>query len=140
MQLRFFHAVGPLPHSQLARLTQIDYDREMAFIAVDNVAGENAETLGVVRAIADPDRTRVEFAILVRSDLKGKGLGAYLLQKIIRYCREQDIKEITGDVLWANQRMLALARRLGFEIQPGIEPAVARVSLSLSAGASQPSS
>ena len=135
IQLRFLHAIGTLPHSQLARFTQIDYDREMAFIAVDDVAGKDAETLGVVRAIADPDGTRAEFAILVRSDLKGRGLGAFLLEKIIRYCRERGIEEITGDVLLANHRMLALARQLGFEVEAGIEPALARVRLSLSARA-----
>ena len=81
IQLRFFHAVGPLPHSQLARLTQIDYDREMAFIAVPDGV-DSSPTLGVVRAIADPDRARAEFAILVRSDLKGKGLGAAVVAMI----------------------------------------------------------
>ena len=99
IQLRFFHAVGALDHTQLARLTQIDYDREMAFIAVSEKGGTGPETLGVVRAIADPDRTRAEFAILVRSDLKGKGIGAALLKKIIRYCHDQGIGEVVGDVL-----------------------------------------
>lgn len=136
LQLRFFHAIGTLPHSQLARFTQIDYDREMAFIAVDSVPGNEPETLGVVRVIADPDGRRAEFAILVRSDLKGKGLGAFLLRKIIRYCRERGMEEITADVLLANHRMLALARQLGFEVRPGDEGAVARVRLVLSAAES----
>lgn len=132
IQLRFFHAIGTLDHTQLARLTQIDYDREMAFIAVSQGDGNSPETLGVVRAIIDPDRTRAEFAILVRSDIKGKGVGAALLKKIVRYCREQGVVEIVGDVMRSNQRMLALARFLGCEVEPGLEPALVRVRFPLS--------
>src|SRR5690606_30733028 len=93
VRFRFFNLVREVPHSQMARFTQIDYDREMAFIAqpVTDGAGPGApaagETLGVVRAIADPDGERAEFAIIVRSDQKGRGLGHALLDKMIRYCR-----------------------------------------------------
>jgi acetyltransferase len=135
IQLRFFHAVGALDHTQLARLTQIDYDREMAFIAVDDSGEAEPETLGVVRVIADPDGTHAEFAILVRSDLKGKGLGVALLEKSVRYCRERGYQWITADVMLTNQRMLALARQLGFEVVAGAEPGLARVTLALSASA-----
>ena len=76
MCTRFFHLVRVFSHSQLARFTQIDYDREIAFIATRH-DGPKAETLGVVRAISDPDRTSADFAILVRSDLKGKGLARF---------------------------------------------------------------
>jgi acetyltransferase len=131
LQLRFFHAIRYFPHSQLARFTQIDYDREMAFIAVARDEAGSEETLGVVRAIADPDHTHAEFAILVRSDVKGRGLGMILMKKIVRYCRERGIGELTGDVMVANQRMIALARELGFEIEPGESPDCLRVRLRL---------
>jgi acetyltransferase len=123
LQLRFFRVVRRLEHSQLARFTQIDFDREMAFIAVapagDGCDAEATdETLGVVRAVADPDGASAEYAILVRSDMKGRGLGALLMHKLIRYCRERGIGELIGEVLKENERMKSLARDLGFEIMP----------------------
>ena len=132
MRMRFFHSVRSLPHSAMARFTQIDYDREMAFIAVD----ADGETLGVVRAIADPDRAAAEFAILVRSDLKGRGLGVVLMQKIIAYCRGQGIGRMTGEVLAGNKRMLVLARREGFEVTLA-EGGVCRLTLHLPAAGRQ---
>jgi len=81
--------------------------------------------------MVDPDRTRAEFAILVRSDMKGRGLGAVLLGKIVRYCREAGMREISGDVLRSNERMRALAALLGFESLPGAEPGLVQVRLSL---------
>jgi acetyltransferase len=116
IRYRFFRLLRGLPHSELARLTQIDYDREMAFIATAKTDEGAPETLGVVRAIADPDNTSAEFAILVRSDLKGKGLGRALLKKLVRYCRTRGIKELVGEVLADNRRMIALAARLGFRM------------------------
>ena len=137
LQLRFFHAVRSFPHSDLARFTQIDYDREMAFIAVSR-EGDAPETLGVVRAVADPDHTSAEFAILVRSDMKGRGLGGLLMKKIIRYCRERGIGQVVGEVLASNQRMLALARDLGFAILPGDEFQIRRVRLVLAGDSDRP--
>ena len=131
LHLRFFHSVRAFSHSELTRFTQIDYDREMAFIATRQDQG-GEETLAVVRAVADPDRTQAEFAILVRSDLKGRGLGALLMRKLIRYCRERGIGELVGDVLASNARMLALARDLAAEIEPGTDARVKRVRLPLS--------
>ena len=128
---RFFYTMRGFPHSALARFTQIDYDREMAFIAIEG-GGSVAETLGVVRVVAGPDYSTAEYAILVRSDLKGKGLGALLMAKVVRYCRARGIGEIVGDVLTANGPMLALARDIGFEVLPGAESGVCRVRLPLS--------
>ena len=119
IHFRFFHALKELPHSQLARFTQIDYHREMAFVAK---AGN--EILGEVRAIADPDEERAEFAILVRSDLKGKGLGRILLSKLVGYCRSRGIAEVWGEVLAGNVRMLSLARDLGFAATPSSDGSV----------------
>ena len=138
LRLRFFSVVRAFSHSDLARFTQIDYDREMAFIATHHDDG-NAETLGVVRAIADPDRTSAEFAILVRSDLQGKRLGLLLMEKMIRYCRERGIGELVGDVLATNAGMLGLARDLGLEIAPGADATVKSVKLALSSGSRGPS-
>ena len=130
MHLRFFHAVRELPHSQLARFTQIDYDREMAFIAVGTNESGLSEMLGVARAFADPDNACAEFAVLVRSDLQGAGLGRALLEKIIHYCRSRGTRELFGEVLAENRRMLELAAALGFHVDASDNGSV-RVSLRL---------
>ena len=109
---RFFRAVRHIPHSEMARLTQIDYAREMAFIAVAD--GGKGETIGVVRAITDPDNQIAEFGIMVRSDRKGTGLGYALLGKMIDYLRAQGTRELRAHVLPANHAMLSLAERMGF--------------------------
>jgi len=123
LRLRFFSSVRSFDHSQLARMTQIDYDREMAFIAV---TGEHdaIETLGVARAIADPDNETAEFAVAVRSDQKGKRLGLLLLTRIIAYCRSRGTRWLVGEALRENTGMIGLARRLGFEITATEDPGV----------------
>jgi acetyltransferase len=107
---RLFRKVSELPHQELARFTQIDYDREMALVALE----PNDEIVGVVRSIADPDNVRAEFAILVRSDWSGRGLGYALMTRIIAYSRARGTQELFGDVLMNNRRMLELAKALGF--------------------------
>jgi acetyltransferase len=104
-------------------MTQIDYDREMAFIAV---TGEHdaIETLGVARAVADPDNETAEFAVAVRSDQKGKRLGLLLLTRIIAYCRSRGTRWLIGEALRENTGMIGLARRLGFEITATEDPGV----------------
>jgi acetyltransferase len=129
MRLRVFYSRRSMARSELARLTQIDYEREMAFIAVD----ASGQTLGVVRGITDPDNHGAEFGILVRSELKGGGLGARLLDKLIGYHRSRGTRVLGAEVLAENERMLALARRFGFEVGPGAEPGVKRVWLALGA-------
>ena len=113
IRYRVFTHIRELQGSQLARLTQIDYDREMAFIAVSEHDPGRFETLGVVRAVADPDNIAAEFAIIVRSDLKGQGLGPILLKKLIDYCRSRGTRELVGEALADNQRVVGLARRFG---------------------------
>src|ERR1700693_2773927 len=93
---------------------QIDYDREMAFIAVTRDGSGTEEILGVARACADPDNVAAEFAVLVRSDLKGQGLGTLLMRKLIRYCRERGTRRLLGSVMSANVPMLHLSKLLGF--------------------------
>ena len=131
LQLRFFRVVRAFEHSQLARFTQIDYDREMAFIATARAETGEEETLGVVRALSEPDGARAEFAILIRTDMQGKGLGGLLMHKIVRYCRSRGIGELVGDVLATNARMLTLARDIGFARVASDEPGVVRLSLAL---------
>ena len=114
---------------ELARLTQIDYEREMAFIAEAAEAGA-PQTLGVVRAHADPDNIAAEFAILVRSDLKGRGLGSALLAKLIGYCRGRGIQRLMGEVLAENRSMLSLAAASGFQTENAGQGCV-RVTLDL---------
>ena len=131
--LRFFGATRTFDHARLARFTQVDYDREMAFIATASAAGGRAETLGVARAVSDPDNDAAEFAVIVRSDLKGQGLGRLLMDKIVRYCRARGLRELNGDVLARNTAMLALARSLGFSRALAVEEGSVRVRLSLRA-------
>lgn len=115
IRFRFFGLVRELPHTQMARLTQIDYDREMAFIASAADEQGGRETLGVVRTVTDPDNQHAEFAIVVRSDFKELGLGKRLLVKMIEYCRARGTREMIGQVLADNRRMLSLAKSLGFK-------------------------
>jgi len=115
IRFRFFGLVKTLPHSQMARFTQIDYDREMAFIASGVDEGGGNETLGVVRTITDPNNEATEFAIVVRSDLKGQGLGSKLLGKMIAYCKGRGTRRMVGQILRENHRMLELASKIGFQ-------------------------
>jgi len=101
LRLRFFYSRRELPRSELARLTQIDYSREMAFLAVRRGLDGKEETLGVVRAVADPDNVEAEFAIVVRSDLKGRGLGHILLAKMIAYLKAKGTRRMVGVVMLA---------------------------------------
>ncbi|MCS6810143.1 MAG: bifunctional acetate--CoA ligase family protein/GNAT family N-acetyltransferase [Tepidimonas sp.] len=118
IRMRIFYSRRSIEHSELARLTQIDYDREMAFIATRARPDGGEETVGVVRGICDPDNDSAEYGILVRSDLKGRGLGRLLMDKLIRYLRAHGTRRIVGQVLRENTPMLALLARLGFAIRP----------------------
>ncbi|MDO3388231.1 bifunctional acetate--CoA ligase family protein/GNAT family N-acetyltransferase [Gilvimarinus sp. SDUM040013] len=121
---RYFAELPSLGHEQLARQTQIDYDREMAFIASAQNEKGQFETLGVVRVLMDPDNTEGEFAVIVRSDIKGQGLGKILLQKMIRYCADCGIDRITGETMLQNNGMAALARALGFSVKRDMEEGI----------------
>ncbi|WP_114395488.1 bifunctional acetate--CoA ligase family protein/GNAT family N-acetyltransferase [Oleisolibacter albus] len=115
LRLRFFAPMKRLSHQMAARLTQIDYDREMALVATFNEGQEGPDPIyGVVRITADPDNERAEYAVLVRSDMKGKGLGHILMTEILKYAQSRSIKEVFGEVLRENTGMLALCRELGF--------------------------
>lgn len=113
-RLRFLAPMKALPFGFLARLTQIDYAREMAFVALEQQSGA---LLGVARYAADPDLARAEYAVLVRSDLKGRGLGWALMSHLIAHARARGIGMLHGDVLAENTTMLAMCAHLGFEIR-----------------------
>jgi len=115
IRLRFFAPMKEVSHTFVARLTQIDYDREMALVATEP---GRADIVGVARIIADPDHEKAEYAVMVRSDLKGQGLGYRLMTEILDYARRRGIKCVFGEVLRENRTMLAMAQELGFRILP----------------------
>jgi len=118
LRMRFFGSVRrDFDHKDMARFTQIDYDREMAFIASGVSEGGLPETLGVVRTATKPDNTEAEFAIVVRSDQKGTGLGSILFRKMIDYTRARGTRHLSGQTLVENKAMQGLARKFGFAIK-----------------------
>ena len=132
VRLRFFSAMRELPPAQLARLTQIDYDRAMAFIATRPTGIDGAaETLGVVRAVTDPANHSAEFAIIIRSDLKGQRLGYILFGKLVDYFRSRGTAEIVGDALAENIGVQKLVRYFGGVVLPHPEPGMVRLQLPL---------
>ncbi|CAN5456000.1 bifunctional acetate--CoA ligase family protein/GNAT family N-acetyltransferase [soil metagenome] len=118
VRYRMFIRMRELQPSQLARLTQIDYDREMAFVATRKRADGAWEILGDARIISDPDNVEGEFAIMVRSDLKGQGLGTILMQALIDYCLSRGMREIVGEAMSHNVLILNLVKKMGFEVKP----------------------
>ncbi|MBK6850560.1 MAG: bifunctional acetate--CoA ligase family protein/GNAT family N-acetyltransferase [Burkholderiales bacterium] len=122
---RFVSSISELPPQMLARFTLIDYDREMALVAVfkDRKVGENGEIteteriVGVSRYITNPDQTSCEFALVVADDANGKGLGSRLMESIMDVAREKGLAEIEGLILANNAPMLKLMKSLGFAIK-----------------------
>ena len=118
LRYRFFSAVHQLSSEQMVRLTQIDYEREMAFIAVRD---EDGATVGVARLVCDPAASETlesaEFAILVEPDVKGLGLAAELMRRLVAWARTQRIARITGQILADNYQMIGFVRHLGFTIR-----------------------
>ena len=128
---RFFNYIPEFPRREMARLTQIDYDREMAFIATATGPDGKPETLGVSRAVADPDNHTAEFALVIRSDLKRQRLGSILMDKLVRYAREIGIQRLVGEVMGENEPMLGLLKHLGFKLKASEEPGVVRAIFEL---------
>ena len=112
---RFFIPMKTLTHMAAARFTQLDYDREMALVLTEPGPPGKSPIFGVVRISTDPDKEKAEYAIVVRPDVTGMGLGTRLMRRIIDYARSQGIGEIFGDVLRENSAMLAICDRLGFD-------------------------
>jgi RimJ/RimL family protein N-acetyltransferase len=118
LRLRFFDSIKEFSHQFIARLTQLDYARAMAFIAIDEAS---RETLGVVRLHADSSHEAGEYAILLRSDLKGRGLGWVLMQMIIEYAKSEGLRRIDGQILKENSVMVKMCRELGFKVTTDTE-------------------
>ena len=122
---RFVSSIQELPATLLSRFTLIDYDREMALVALhkersNGPDGEVLETeriIGVSRYITNPDSTSCEFSLVVADDFKGQGLGSRLMQSIMDVAREKGLTEIDGLVLAKNPDMLKLMHSLGFSIK-----------------------
>jgi acyl-CoA synthetase (AMP-forming)/AMP-acid ligase II len=127
---RYFSEISEFTHDDLANMTQIDYDREMAFVAVKN-SDTQPEIIGVTRAMADPDNQEAEFAVLVRSDMKGQTLGYQLMQKLLNYTRGHGIKKLTAITMPENRNMISLAKKLGFQIDVQFEDGVVNLTLHL---------
>ena len=114
LRLRFFAPVRDFSHAFLARLTQLDYARAIAFVAFDD---ESGEMMGAVRLHADANHETGEYGILLRSDLKGLGLGWELMRLMIEWAKVEGLRVIEGQVLRENSTMLDMCRSLGFSIE-----------------------
>ena len=129
LRLRFFDSIKEFSHQFITGLIDLDYAQAMAFVAIDEAS---KEPLGVVRLHADEIHESGEYAILLRSDLKGRGLGWALMQLIIEYARSEGLKRISGQILQENTVMLKMCRELGFEVTTNAEDrGVYDVSLAL---------
>lgn len=117
IRYRFFQYRKHFSREDVAQMVQIDYDREMVFVAnAPREDGKGEETLGTVRVWTDADNLQCEFAVMVHDKMKGEGLGMALMRKMIEYCRSRGTVEMIGNVLPENRPMLKLAEALGFEI------------------------
>jgi acetyltransferase len=128
---RFLSPLKSLSPDMLARFTQVDYDRDIALVAIQKVNGEE-KMLAVARLLGDPDGTEAEFAIVVGDPWQGKGVGAALLERCISIAAERGMRSVWGIVLPENTQMLALGRKLGFKITrpPGGSDYELRIDLS----------
>jgi acetyltransferase len=127
LRLRFFSAMSSLPDWMAARLSQTDYDREIALVAIDRAG----DFVGVMRLIRDPDNRRAEFAIIVRTDLKGHGLGHALMLAMLDLARARGVASVEGDILPENTTMLRMVRELGGTTAPNAEAHTVRARFDL---------
>ena len=114
LRLRFFDSIKEFTHQFLAGLVNLDYARAMAFVAFDEV---DNELVGVVRIYLKSVEGSGEFAILLRSDRKSRGLGWSLMQLIIEFAKSRHLKSVVGQVLQENAAMLNMCRELGFKLR-----------------------
>lgn len=125
IRFRFLSSRRHFQDQMLVRLTQIDYEREMAFVALDNESGELA---GIARLYADPDHEAAEYGLLVRTDLQGHGLGWALLSHLRDYAAADGLQRIEGLVLGENSKMLKMCREFGFAISPNSTDSTLRIA------------
>ncbi|MET3649201.1 bifunctional acetate--CoA ligase family protein/GNAT family N-acetyltransferase [Phyllobacterium ifriqiyense] len=129
LRLRFLSPRQAFSDDALRRLTQLDYDRDMAFVALDKESGELA---GIARLSSDPDREIAEYAVLVRTDLQGRGLGWQLLLQLINFAKAEGIRQMEGLILSDNKIMLKMCREFGFTIsRDASDRSVMRATLDL---------
>ncbi len=132
VRLRFFAPKRTLSRFAAVRFTQIDYEREMGLVLTEPGTPGTTEIYGVANLIADPDNTSAEYAIVVRHDMVGLGLGIVLMKRIIDDARSRGMKEIFGDVLNEIRSMLKLCEILGFQAgRAPDDPGIVRVTLGL---------
>jgi len=127
LRLRFFARIAELSAAEVDKLAHLDYGHEMAFIALDEDTGR---MLGLVRLKDELDEETAEFAILVRSRLKGHGLGWMLMRRVIDYAKEKGLRRVYGDVLVENTTMLQMCAELGFHVVEDVGD-MSRVALDL---------
>ena len=113
VRYRFFSAIRALSTEQIARMTQVDYEREMALLAVR----PDGTTVGVARLVREMDTGEAEFAVVVQGDAKGRGVASALMQQLLAWGRAKAVREVVGQVLADNAPMLAFVRKLGFKVR-----------------------
>ena len=116
MRVRFFSVIKDITHEMLVRFCNIDYDREMAIVAEIREDGKR-RIIGIGRIIIEWDLKSAEFAVLVRDEYQGKGLGYKFVDLLIGIAQDKGLEEIYGEVLTKNEKMLAVCRKLGFTIE-----------------------
>ena len=129
---RYFSQRGKMSHEEMAMLTQLDYEREMAFIATRLNSDGEQETLAVIRASIDSENIEAEFGMAVRSDLQGLGIGRVLLEKLIAYQKSRGTKILSAMTMLSNAGMAALAKKLGFNVERDIEEGIINMFMDLS--------
>jgi acetyltransferase len=132
IRMRFLAPKKMLSHALAARLTQIDYDRDMALVLAQPGTPGKTDVYAVTSVAADPGGDKAEYAIMVRSDMQGMGLGSLLTRRIIEYCRRRGIREIFGEMLRENRPMRRICEELGFSTRTSADdPEVIEVRLTL---------
>lgn len=121
VRLRFFQPLKELPHALAARMTQLDYDRDMAFVLAGPEPAGRAPIFGMVSLTTGPDQERGEYAIVLDPAVRGLGMGERLMRRIIDYARQRGLREVVGEVLRENEAMLRLNQALGFRIEPDLD-------------------
>jgi acetyltransferase len=130
IRMRFFSMIKRLTHESLIRLCHLDYEREMALVAVRH-DDDRSRILGVSRYFLDPETGIAEFAIAVGDPWQGQGLGHHLMRRLIDVARDNDVKRLEGQVLQENESMLRLVKGLGFGLRTSADPAVVDAELDL---------
>lgn len=128
---RFFSVVKTLSPEILARFTQVDYDREISFVALDDDEEGTERMLGVANIVGEPDGRRGEFSVLIGDPWQGKGIGAKLLLQCLEIAQERGMEIVWGTVLAENRYMIALGKKLGFTIKQGEDPSEYKLTIDL---------